>query len=136
MHKSKAQINSVVMQLQHNLSTYKMAGCIKKSTEIMQIMNRIVSMPELQKTMMMMAREMEKAGLIEEVVEETMNLDDDIEDEEVEEEVDKVLTELDLEVATATPGVPGKEKPMRQKQPEDTTAEDDDLLARYEKIKT
>jgi len=70
----------------------------------MKLMNNIVRLPELQQTMMVMAREMEKAGLIDELVSETMDDMDDIEDEEVEEQVDKVLTELNLELKQV-PGV-------------------------------
>jgi len=104
MHLTKAQINSVGMQLQQNLATYKMAGCIKKSGDIMKMMNHIVRLPELQQTMMTMAREMEKAGLIDEMVQDTMDDMDEVEDEEVEEQVDKVLTELNLELQRV-PGV-------------------------------
>jgi charged multivesicular body protein 3 len=71
----KAQINSVSMQLQQNLgrfflffltpeATYKVAGAMKKSTEIMHMMNNIVKVPELQMIMMTMAQEMEKVGFI------------------------------------------------------------------------
>jgi len=113
MHMTKAQINSVSMQLQQNLATYKMAGCLKRSADIMELMNHIVRLPELQQTMVAMAREMEKAGLIDEIVEETMDDIDEIEDEEVEEQVDKVLTELNLELKQ----VPGVRAGARAKQP-------------------
>ena len=65
---AKAQINSVNMQLQTQAAMVRAAGCMKKSTEVMRRMNKLVKLPELQKTMMEMQREMERSGLIEEVV--------------------------------------------------------------------
>lgn len=74
LHVMKAQINSVSMQLQQNLgaflalflilATYKVAGAMKRSTDIMQCMNHIVKVPELQQVMMAMAQEMEKVGIL------------------------------------------------------------------------
>ena len=93
---SKAQMNSVVMQLQEQLgmnfvvlsfeflegfsqgmsnyffisfalsyydillATLKLAGAMKKNTEIMKMVNNLVKLPELQKTMMELQREMMK----------------------------------------------------------------------------
>lgn len=68
MYKSKAELNSVSMHLQQNLATYKLAGAIKKSADVMRMMNSLIRLPQLNQTMMMMAREMEKAGLIEEMI--------------------------------------------------------------------
>jgi len=61
----------------------------------MKVMNQLIKLPELQKTMLTMSREMERAGLIEEMVSSTMDeLDgDDVEDETAL-EIDKVVTEL------------------------------------------
>lgn len=39
-----------------------------KSVEIMKVMNSLISIPELSATMQAMAREMEKAGLCDEIV--------------------------------------------------------------------
>lgn len=58
--------------------------------------------------MMVMAREMEKAGLIEEIMEETL---DDVEedfDEEAEEQVSAILDELDLNFKESAPNAPSK----------------------------
>jgi charged multivesicular body protein 3 len=68
MYKSKAELNSVSMHLQQNLATYKLAGAIKKSADVMRMMNNLIKLPQLNQTMMVMAREMEKAGLIEEMI--------------------------------------------------------------------
>ena len=92
---AKAQINSVNMQLQTQAAMVRAAGCMKKSTEVMRCMNKLVKLPELQKTMMEMQREMERSGLIEEVVGDALDeLDGDDVEEETELQVNKVVEEL------------------------------------------
>jgi len=93
IYKSKAQLNSVAMQLQQNLSMMKLAGVMQKSTQVMAMMNRLVRLPQLNQVMMTMAREMEKAGLIEEIMSDAMGDDDEIADA-ADEEVEKVLDEI------------------------------------------
>jgi len=59
----------------------------------MAMMNRLVRLPQLNQVMMTMAREMEKAGLIEEIMSDAMGDDDEIADA-ADEEVEKVLDEI------------------------------------------
>lgn len=56
---------------------------MKRSTAVMGAMNKVVKLPELQKTMLEMAREMERAGLIEETVNDALEMGDGAEVEEV-----------------------------------------------------
>jgi charged multivesicular body protein 3 len=42
LHTSKAQMNSVVMQMQNQLSQQKLMGTLSKSSDIMKAMNRLV----------------------------------------------------------------------------------------------
>ncbi|KAE9547809.1 hypothetical protein FO519_008975 [Halicephalobus sp. NKZ332] len=95
MHLTNTQINSALMGLQHQLATIRMAGSIQSSTEVMQAMQKLVKVPEIMSTMRELSKEMTRAGIIEEMIEETM---DAIEPEELEEEaaveVDKVLWEV------------------------------------------
>jgi len=133
---SKAQLNSVQMQLSQNLAMYKVAGALKKSSEIMTMMNNLVRLPELQHMMMTMAREMEKAGLIDEVVADTLDdLDDDVE-AEADEAVQKVLGELDLAFQEEAPAS-GKEVPSKDAEGEavsEDDAEDAALKARLNSL--
>ena len=83
------------MQLQTQAAMVRAAGCMKKSTEVMRCMNKLVKLPEFQKTMMEMQREMERSGLIEEVVGDALDeLDGDDVEEETELQVNKVVEEL------------------------------------------
>ena len=64
----------------------------------MKAMQQLVKLPELQKTMQEMSKEMMKAGILEEMLEDTLAMDDDVElDDDVAVEVDKVIAELTLD---------------------------------------
>ena len=65
LYAAKANINSVQMQMKGQLATIKVAGAMSKSAEVMKTMQQLVKLPEIQKTMMEMSREMLKAGVIE-----------------------------------------------------------------------
>ncbi|ORX57092.1 hypothetical protein BCR36DRAFT_278715, partial [Piromyces finnis] len=95
LYETKAQINSILMSLQQQLSTIKITGALKDTTAIMQSMNALVKVPEISKTMQEFSSEMTKAGIIEEMISDTLEMNDEegIE-EEAEEEVEKVLFEL------------------------------------------
>lgn len=95
MYASKAQMNSVVMSMQQQLSMMRMSGSIQRSTEVMAAMRNLIKLPEIQASMMELSKEMTKAGLIEEMMEDTFeSLEDDDLEEEADKEVDKVLWEV------------------------------------------
>ena len=93
---SKAQLQSVQMQVNEAFSVRKIEGSIKASTGIMKDVNTLVRLPELTGTMRELSAELMKAGIIEEMVGDTLGENEMLEgeDEEAEEEVDKVLTEI------------------------------------------
>jgi len=96
IHTSKAHLNSVQLQMKNQLATLRVAGSLQKSTEVMQAMQSLVRVPEVAATMRDLSKEMMRAGIIEEMLEETMDTleDQDELEEEAKEEVDKVLWEL------------------------------------------
>ncbi|GAA5878924.1 hypothetical protein JCM16303_007233 [Sporobolomyces ruberrimus] len=96
---SKANLNSIHMQLGHQLAMVKVTGTLQQSSEIMKASNSLISVPQLSSTMREMSMEMMKAGIMSEMLDDTMeSLDEDAEDEELEEEaqeeVDKVLWQI------------------------------------------
>lgn len=92
---SKAQLQSVHMQVNEAFSMRKIEGSIKASTGIMKNVNSLVRLPELTGTMRELSQELVKAGVIEEMVEDMMpDAEMEGEDEEAEDEVDKVLSEI------------------------------------------
>merc|ERR1712012_1226842 len=83
-------------------SQLRIAGCLSKSTDVMKSMQQLVKMPEIQKTMMEMSKEMMKAGIIEEMMEDTMeSMEPEDLDEDIQLEVDKVLSELTADKSAA-----------------------------------
>eukprot|EP00759_Apiculatamorpha_spiralis_P046579 PhF_6_TR42886/c0_g1_i1/m.64975/K12193/VPS24, CHMP3; charged multivesicular body protein 3 len=96
LHKAKTQMNSVSMQLQQQMSQMKLAGSLAKSTEVMQHMNSLMRVTEVANAMRTMSAEMTKMGLMEEMINDTLDsaLDDDISEGEAEEEVAKVIQDV------------------------------------------
>jgi charged multivesicular body protein 3 len=84
------------MQINEAFSIRKIEGSIKASTGIMKNVNALVRLPELTGTMRELSQELVKAGIIEEMVGDSLP-DSELlegEDEEAETEVDKVLSEV------------------------------------------
>lgn len=93
---SKAQLNSVAMQVQEAFAIRKIGTSMQTSAAIMKDVNVLVRLPELMGTMQELNRELIKAGIVEETIDEMMPIGEmDVdEEEEVEGEVDKVLGEI------------------------------------------
>ncbi|KAM7403046.1 hypothetical protein PAMA_003800 [Pampus argenteus] len=96
LYASKAHMNSVQLSMKNQLSVLRVAGSLQKSTEVMKAMQSLVKIPEIQATMRELSKEMTKAGIIEEMLEDTFESMEDGEEmeEAAEEEVDKILFEI------------------------------------------
>ncbi|XP_046441518.1 charged multivesicular body protein 3-like isoform X2 [Daphnia pulex] len=96
IYTSKAHINSISMQMKNQLATLRIAGALQRSTEVMKAMQQLIKIPEVAATMRDLSKEMMKAGIIEEMLEDTLEgLEDTDELEEAaQQEVDKVLWEI------------------------------------------
>ena len=96
LHTSKAQLQSVQMQVNEAFAVRKIEGSLKASTNIMKDVNTLVRLPELTGTMQVLSQELMKAGIIEEMVDDVLPNDELVngEEEEAEGEVDKVLGEI------------------------------------------
>lgn len=105
LHTAKANLNSVQLQLKSQLATLKVSGALGQSAEVMKSMSALVKVPETQKVMMELSREMMKAGVIEEMLEDTMeglNEEEDMEDA-VQAEVDRIILEITTGKLTEAP---------------------------------
>lgn len=93
---SKAQLNSVQMQVNEAFAVRKIEGSIRASVGIMKDVNTLIRLPELAGTMRELGTELMKAGIIEEMVEDALPEDGDmlVEGEEAEAEIDKILGEV------------------------------------------
>lgn len=124
---SKAQLQSVQMQVNEAFSVRKIEGSLKASTGIMKDVNMLVRLPELTGTMRELSSELMKAGIIEEMVGDTIPDGEMLEgeDEEAEEEVDKVLGEI---LKDKLPAAKAKEdelptQPVEEEEEEEDQAE-------------
>lgn len=84
------------MQVNEAFAVRKIEGSLKASTSIMKDVNTLVKLPELTGTMRELSQELVKAGIIEEMVSDSLP-DSELlegEDDEAEDEVEKVLSEI------------------------------------------
>lgn len=112
LYENKAQLNSISMHLGESVATARTVGHLSKSAEVMKLVNNLMKAPEVAATMQEFSKEMTKAGVIEEMVNDAVDsaLDsEDIEDE-IEEEVDKVLTDIAGETAAQLPEAARRER--------------------------
>ncbi|KAK5042897.1 hypothetical protein LTR84_012399 [Exophiala bonariae] len=138
LHTSKAQLQSVQMQVNEAFAVRKIEGSLKASTSIMKDVNTLVRLPELTGTMQELSQELMKAGIIEEMVGDALP-DDQLlegEDEEAETEVDKVLGEvLKGRLGTAEQKIP--DLPVEEEEEaEDREAELEQMRGRLEALKS
>ncbi|KAL9712916.1 Vacuolar protein-sorting-associated protein 24 [Leucoagaricus gongylophorus] len=92
---SKARLGSISTQLAQQLAMAKVTGSLQKSTEIVKLSNSLIKLPQISQTMREMSMEMTKAGILEEMIEDTLDMEEDEElEEEADAEVDKVLFTL------------------------------------------
>lgn len=112
LNTSRAQLQSVGMQVSEAFSVRKIQGSLQKSTGIMKDVNTLVRMPELSSTMHQLSTELVKAGIIEEIVSDAIPDSELLEEEEEEAdaEVDKILQEV-LQGKLSQPA-PVKTEPM------------------------
>ncbi|KAJ9631165.1 uncharacterized protein PV06_05064 [Exophiala oligosperma] len=139
LHTSKAQLQSVEMQVNEAFSVRKIEGSLKASTGIMKDVNTLVRLPELTGTMQELSQELMKAGIIEEMVGDTLPNDELLEgeDEEAETEVDKVLGEvLKGKLGAPEQQVPQVSVDTAAEEEEDREAELEQMRGRLEALKS
>mmetsp|Transcript_23 Transcript_23/g.43 ORF Transcript_23/g.43 Transcript_23/m.43 type:complete len:214 (-) Transcript_23:765-1406(-) len=138
MYTNKAQLISLDVALKEQLAMIKVSGTLAKSTEVMKTVSSLIKAPEIQKSMMEMSKEMMKAGIIEEMMSDTLDSALDTEDmeEETEEQVNKVLAEIAGETAAALPSAQKTKVPHAAE--EEPVEEEDmgELQARLDAVRT
>ena len=136
---SKAQLNSVQMQVNEAFAVRKIEGSIRASVGIMKDVNTLIRLPELAGTMQELSVELMKAGIIEEMVEDVLPEDGDMlmEDEEAEGEVDKVLGEiLKDRKEPKMPVAPVPEPQEEEEEEEDAEATMEQMRNRLEALRS
>lgn len=100
MYTSKAQLESVGMKIEEAYKMQTLTKQMAQSTMLMQEVNQLVHLPQLQNTMVELEKELMKAGIISEMIDDTidtMELEDEEIDEEANEEVNKIVEEFTKE---------------------------------------
>ncbi|KAL4868039.1 hypothetical protein BDV12DRAFT_170259 [Aspergillus spectabilis] len=122
---SRAQLQSVQMQVNEAFSMRKIQGSLQKSTGIMKDVNTLIRLPQLSATMHQLATELVRAGIIEEMVDDAIPNNELLEDEEAEadEEVDKILQEI-LQGKLSQVEDVKPERPLEEPEPAEEEFED------------
>lgn len=142
LNTSRAQLQSVQMQVNEAFSVRKIQGSLKKSTGIMKDVNTLVRLPELSGTMHQLSAELVRAGIIEEMVDDAITDPQMLEDEEDEAdaEVDKILHEVLQgklsQVQGVKPEQPLEEEPAVEEPFEDQEATLEQMRGRLEALKS
>lgn len=142
LNTSRAQLQSVQMQVNEAFSVRKIQGSLKKSTGIMKDVNTLVRLPELSATMHQLSAELVRAGIIEEVIDDAIPNNELLEDEEDEAdaEVDKVLHEVLhgklSQAENIQPEKPVEEEPAVEQNFEDQEATLEQMRGRLEALKS
>lgn len=79
------------MNMKTQLATIRITGAVEKSTAVMASMSRLIKIPELQKTMTSMSKEMTKMGIIDEMMDDAMS---SLDPEDIEEAADTEVNHL------------------------------------------
>ena len=96
LYTAKANLNSVQNQMKGQLATLKVSGALSQSADVMKSMSALIKIPETQKIMMELSKEMMKAGIIEEMLDDTMEslTEEESLEEAAQEEIDKIILEI------------------------------------------
>jgi charged multivesicular body protein 3 len=134
---SKAQLNSVQMQINEVFAVRKIEGSIRTSIGVMRDVNSLIRLPELAGTMQELSKELIAAGIIEEMVGENLPEDslDEFEEEAAEGEVDKVLGEI-LKDPMATTVELSTEPIAMASQQEEEVDNNDQIITKLEALRS
>jgi len=128
---ARANLMDLSNELKIQQSTLRTANAMKSSTQASKAMSNLIKIPQLQKTVREMSKEMYTAGMLGEAMEDAMDIamgGEDIE-EETAEAVDKVLNEVAGDVIANLVNAPlGRKTGQKVQQQEDEEGLPDDGL--------
>jgi len=115
IYTSKAHLNSIQMHMKEQLAILKTAGALQKSTQVMQSLQALFRVPEVAATMRELSKEMMRAGILEEMIEDTFESLEDTEDleEQAEQEIQNVLWQVTAGQLGTAPAAGSHELPAQ-----------------------
>ncbi|KAH7825321.1 Vacuolar protein sorting 24A (Vps24A) [Monocercomonoides exilis] len=94
LYTASSHLDSIESELQHQYAIYRTTKAIEGASGIIGHMNECFKLPSLRETMQDLSREMMKAGVVDEMITETMDdMDEDL-DEEADAEVEKTIQSI------------------------------------------
>lgn len=135
VYKSKAQLHSVELHLTEQNAMIRATGAMQKSAQIMAMMNNLMKAPQMMAVMQAMGREMEKAGLIEEMIGDAVGADDDEIEEAADEEVEKAFLEATTGIKAPATALPAR-APAAAEEEEEEEEDEKKTAARLAALKT
>jgi len=95
LYNTKTQINSVVLGIKEQQANLRMTKTMQKSARISSMMGQLVKVSDVQQSATRMAMEMQKMGLIQEMVDEAFEA---AETEDMEEDTEKLIDQVVFDV--------------------------------------
>jgi len=95
LYNTKTQINSAVLGIKEQQASLKMAKTMQKSAKITASMSHLVKVGEVQESATKMAMEMQKMGIIQEMVDDAF---ESVEPEDMEEDAEKIIDQVVFDV--------------------------------------
>jgi charged multivesicular body protein 3 len=138
LHTAIANINSISMQMRTMTAQVTMGKTMQMSADVMKKMNKLMNTTETQNGMMELGREMQRAGFLQEMMDDAMALDDDVDDEVVDAEVEKVIAEATLSKLNNAPTLADKgraafQQSLGEDEEEEEVEEDNPEIANLER---
>lgn len=138
LHISKTRLESITMSINEQWQMRKMTQSIQASTGIMKDVNSVINLGVITGTMQELLKELMKAGIINEMMDDAVDLDVDEElEDESQEEVNKIISSLtedkfskiDSEVPQENLAEPEQPEPEQELRSPVAVNDDDDYLA-------
>ncbi|CAD1809187.1 Snf7 family protein [Candida parapsilosis] len=140
LYTSRTRVESITMSINEQYSMNKLTKSIHSSTSIMKDVNSLIHIGAVSQTMQELSKELTKAGIINEMMDDMVDLDYE-EDEELEsesqEEVNKIIASLTEEKTSKVSEVPTTqfEAPQIEEEASVAEAEDEEDAIAIDEIK-
>lgn len=127
---AKANMLDLGNEMKIQLATLRTVSSLQQSTKVSQAVGRLIKIPQLQASMKDMAREMHRAGLIQEQMDDVFSIVTESEDleEDAALAVEQILQEVAGETLAKLAFAPQKKVPTSTTQEEDASMISDDLV--------
>ncbi|CCG21606.1 Vps24 protein [Candida orthopsilosis Co 90-125] len=148
LYTSRTRVESITMSINEQYSMNKLTKSIHSSTSIMRDVNSLIHIGAVSQTMQELSKELTKAGIINEMMDDMVDLDYE-EDEELEsesqEEVNKIIATLTEEKTSKVSEVPTtqleaphieEEVPVTEEEDEEDTIAIDEIKQRLRALQS